>query len=197
MLRRIISPRREPDEDYVSWVRRATRIAEEVATAAGMRCWVRQYLYAKWQWAGHVARMVNYRQDSWAAVATFWRDANWKADYIRGSVLHSCRPLRSRAGRWSRWEDAIHAFCVHTNIENWRLKAQDKGSWSGLADNFVDWARKWFFKWVLSVLGRWGGHQPCFHRPLCDRVTFNLQPSTFECLLSGSEYRKIPGLLQW
>jgi len=94
--------------------------------------------------------MVNYCQDSWAAVATFRRDGNWKADYLQGYVLHSCRPLRSRAGCWSRLEDAIQAFCVHNKIEDWRHKAQDKGSLSGLADSFADWEVCWAAEVAIS-----------------------------------------------
>ena len=56
MLRRFAGPSRRTGEDWVPWVRRATRVAEEAAKAAGVKSWVHQHLLAKWRWAGHVAR---------------------------------------------------------------------------------------------------------------------------------------------
>jgi hypothetical protein len=132
MMRRFAAPARLPDEEWVPWIRRATRIAVRNAEAAGVKSWVHQHLLAKWRWAGHVSRMAAYRDNSWAYIATFWRDAQWTADNARGSLLFSSRPLRSRAGRWSRWEDEIVRYCA-----DWRNIAGNKQDWSKRADAFM------------------------------------------------------------
>ena len=137
MLRRFAAPRRGTDEDFVIWIRRATHIAVDAATSAGVGCWVRDHLKAKWLWAGHVARMSEYREESWAFKATFWRNAEWKRNFEIGSPLHSLRPLRSRAGRWTRWEDQIVKFCESKGIDNWARCAADKTEWSEMASAFA------------------------------------------------------------
>ena len=56
MLRRAAGVGRQPNEDYVDWIIRATRKAESTATISGVRDWYKAHLAAKWSWAGHVAR---------------------------------------------------------------------------------------------------------------------------------------------
>ena len=98
---------------------------------------MKAHLKAKWLWAGHVARMSEYREESWAFKTTFWRDAEWERNFERGSPLHSLRPLRSRAGRWTRWEDEIVKFCERKHIGNWARCAADKNEWSEMASAFA------------------------------------------------------------
>ena len=57
LLRRFAGPRRKPDEDYLTWIRRATLIVDRNARDAGCECWLKQYLTKKWHWAGKIARM--------------------------------------------------------------------------------------------------------------------------------------------
>ena len=47
MLRKMVGPRRRPDDDYISWIKRATKIADEKARAAGVQCWCEAFLNAK------------------------------------------------------------------------------------------------------------------------------------------------------
>ena len=134
MLRRFAGPRRMPDEDYVTWIRRSTRAAVIAAASAGVKCWVDAHLRAKWLWAGHVSRMGGYCKESWTFKTTFWRDAEWKRDYEPGGFLYSARPLRSRAGRWTRWEDEIvRAFAARSD-GRWRGGAADKKAWNSMAE---------------------------------------------------------------
>ena len=137
MLRRFAAPSRQTGEDWVHWIRRATKIAEANATAAGIKSWVQQHLEAKWRWAGHIARMGNYRKESWAFKATFWRGYAWRVENAFGSEFFSSRPLRSRAGRWSRWEDQIATFCASIGEENWMMLANDKEEWEGKRTEFA------------------------------------------------------------
>ena len=138
MLRRFAGPRRQTDEDFLTWIRRSTRAAVEAAAAAGVRCWVKEHLRAKWSWAGHLGRMGQYRPTSWAFRSTFWRDAAWKRDFDRGQLLHSVRPLRSRAGRWNRWEDEIVRGSRQLDVETWASKCTDKKWWDENALAFAD-----------------------------------------------------------
>ena len=138
MLRRFAGPRRQTGEDYVTWIRRSTRAAEASAKSAGVGCWVKEHLKAKWSWAGHLARMSQYLRDSWAFKTTFWRDSAWKHEHAAGTILHSIRPLRSRPGRWLRWEDeVVHGFEL---LESgaWRVSAAGRESWNDKAGLFAD-----------------------------------------------------------
>jgi len=47
LLRRFVGPRRKPNEDYLTWIRRATPIADALARQAGCECWLKQYLQQK------------------------------------------------------------------------------------------------------------------------------------------------------
>ena len=120
MLRKFAAPRRATGEDWITWVRRATRIATERAGRAGVKSWVQQHLCAKWQWAGHIARMGSYRPESWAFKTTFWRAMDWKANNGPGSAYYHLRPLRARPGRWRRWEDEVGRYCLSMVFEDWR-----------------------------------------------------------------------------
>eukprot|EP00973_Karenia_brevis_P036586 5043515-Karenia_brevis.AAC.1 len=48
-------------EDYVTWIRRATHIAENATAKAGIEDWVVLQRRWKWRWAGHVARRPDNR----------------------------------------------------------------------------------------------------------------------------------------
>ena len=136
MLRRFAGPRRLPEEDFIPWIRRSTKIATEAATSAGVNCWVEDHLRSKWRWAGHLARMREYRPDSWAVKATFWRDSAWKADYGPGGRLFHVRPLRARAGRWNRWEDEIAEHYHRMHPGAWTDMANDKEAWNEMCSSF-------------------------------------------------------------
>ena len=142
MLRKFAAPRRTTGEEWVSWVRRATRIATDRANCAGVKSWVQQHLETKWRWAGHVARMEHYRPDSWAFKATTWRDLGWKIEHGPGSESYSLRPLRARPGRWRRWEEEIGRYCASIGVKDWRLLAGDKSKWHGAATDFAHWIWK-------------------------------------------------------
>ena len=60
MLRRITGTKRGGTEDYVTWIKRATKQAEATADAAHVRGWSTTHFHMKWSWAGHVARRSAY-----------------------------------------------------------------------------------------------------------------------------------------
>ena len=85
--------------------------------------------------------MSAYRSDSWALKATFWRDLRWQSETLADAEFFSSRPLRSRAGRYRRWETEIASFCATLNAD-WTVLAADKELWSKLAADFTTWVWK-------------------------------------------------------
>ena len=131
MLRRMVGPKRRPDEDYVSWIKRATKVAETKARKANVLCWVEAFLKAKWRWAGKIGIMPT---DRWARRVTTWRDNAWWNTQSKGIV--SC-PIRSRPGRFVRWEDDLVAFAAEKNWESWFKAAADPEVWGAHEKEYV------------------------------------------------------------
>jgi len=127
MVRKIVAVRRKPDEEYVSWMKRATNRARQEAADAGVADWQKQHLMAKWRWAGHVARMPG---DRWALKISSWR-SEYKGDKSWN------RPLRFRPGAFARWEKDLDRFCASGGCENWWEKASNKLEWKVLESDFV------------------------------------------------------------
>eukprot|EP00973_Karenia_brevis_P005588 763181-Karenia_brevis.AAC.1 len=61
MLRAIAGPKRQKDEEYLSWIVRATDLAEARAREAGVQCWLMSHLQSKWKWAGRILQMDSNR----------------------------------------------------------------------------------------------------------------------------------------
>lgn len=135
MLRRMVGIRRRPDEDYVSWIKRATTAAEDHARMAGAECWVRGYLRRKWQWAGRIARMD---KDRWAIKVTAWRAADWSSWQLVGASAYGARPIRSRPGHYQRWETELCRFMGHLGGHLWQDMADNSDMWQSQAEHFVD-----------------------------------------------------------
>ena len=133
MLRRIVKTPREPDSDYISWLRDATHKAENLANQASVRDWVRAHHEMKWSWAGHVSRRSS---SSWVWKTTMWRDSYWQA-LVQGC---SSRPLRPSRRRWIRWEDPLQRYCKENAVGAWTTLAEDRSAWFELLRMFSSWA---------------------------------------------------------
>ena len=79
MLRQIAGPGRQPDEEYVDWVIRATSVARTIAQDAGIRFWQANHLKSKWHWAGHVCRMGD---EGVAKRSTKWEGSEWRRQAV-------------------------------------------------------------------------------------------------------------------
>ena len=132
MLRRFLAPARQAGENWIDWVKRATRVAERIARECNVRSWVDDHLAAKWRWAGHLARMCITSRSGLPAKMTFWMDSEWRYYQVSNARGFSARPRRRRSGRWCRWEDEIYDFC-----NSWKLKAQDRDAWAQLQTPFM------------------------------------------------------------
>ena len=100
MVRKIVGtkPARMTDEqgeasleDYVLWIKRATRKAEEALAKHSVPCWVEESYRRKYRWAGHVARRDDER---WSRQVLCWKPVGVRAQG---------RPL-------TRWSDALNKF---------------------------------------------------------------------------------------
>ena len=120
MLRRIVSSARGTDEDYVTWIRRATHKAANLASKAGVRDWVQSHYRCKWHWAGHVARRP---PTAWVYQVTTWRDSNWQK---LTAELNVARPLRPMRRRWMKWEDVLRRFCAVSTPTPWTEAAENR-----------------------------------------------------------------------
>ena len=96
MLWTIVAPRRAPNEDWIDWVKRATRKARTFADSAGIRWWLAAHNTAKLKWA---RRVVNGGQQTWAWHTLTWRDSMWQAIVDRTSKRYV---KLSRKGPWTR-----------------------------------------------------------------------------------------------
>ena len=74
MLRRMIGPKRFEGEQWVAWIKRATRKVVLQADQCKVRNWTRAHAMMKWSWAGHVARK-SALTGVWTV--TTWRDSDW------------------------------------------------------------------------------------------------------------------------
>ena len=139
MLRRFAARRRQTEEDWIGWIKRSTHEAEAAAEAAGCKCWTSQYLATKWLWAGKVSCMGGLRPESWAYILTRWRDSRWRADNGPGTDSFSNRPLRSRPGRWSRWDNELATFCETNGLGEWSAQALEPETWMELKQDFLNY----------------------------------------------------------
>jgi len=132
MLRSVVGVRRKTSfgedgqavlEEWVPWMRRATRQAEIVRDAFAMPDWVDEVARRRFRWAGHVARRCAGR---WNKVVLEW----------------SLNGIRAQGRPLTRWSDQLNKF--FTGLENvpvgsatWMSKAQDREQWKSLEDVFV------------------------------------------------------------
>ena len=128
----MVGPKRQPEEEYVVWIKRATRVAEEKARKAKVPSWGDAYLQAKWRWAGKIANMCSTR---WARKVTEWRDHVWWKDQSPGTI--AC-PTRSRPGRYRRWEDDLVKYSQSKGWESWLEIAKDVHTWSSFENDFIN-----------------------------------------------------------
>ena len=136
-LRRMVGPRRRPDEDYVSWIQRATRSAVACARNAGVRLWQDECQKRKWTWAGHVARMDF---DRLAKRGMRWRDSEWWSLECQ-FYPPQLRPQRPHRTRWFRWEDELRRYAAKAGWPSWLDKAHDGKLWLSHCQDFIRMSR--------------------------------------------------------
>ena len=111
-------------EDYVHWMKRATRKAEEAMAKHSVPCWVKESYRRKYRWAGHVARRDDGR---WSRQVLCWSPVGLRAQG---------RPL-------TRWSDPLNKFFDSVSAAvgqciDWMSVAQDREEWKQYETHFVD-----------------------------------------------------------
>ena len=112
-------------EDWVSWIKRATHIADEELQKANVTDWVREQRSRYWDFAGRIASCKDSRRSH--AIL------NWIPE---GGFRNVGSPRK-------RWKDDISAFCSSTSEEycsEWFVLAQDAETWNSFKDNFIQWS---------------------------------------------------------
>ena len=130
MMRTIIGCRRlvvnEEMEDWIQWMQRATRKAEEVMEEHGVPDRVSEVHRRKFEWAGHIARR---------------HDGRW----TREILMFSAKGSRSRKRPLTRWTDSLHKFFssmygaspAEDNLP-WMALAEDRDLWKMLQPDYVN-----------------------------------------------------------
>ena len=110
-------------EDWVQWIRRATKIAWNFREKFGIPDWVDEIALRKFRWAGHVAR----REDGkWTKALLEWT--------VEGCRSHG-RPV-------TRWSDSLNKFfskLAGRRVGNayWMHVAKDRDEWIKLEKEYV------------------------------------------------------------
>ena len=113
---------RVPEEDWIDYIKRATRTAEDLAAQHGLKSWVELQRQKQWTLAGRVASAIDRRWSN--------QILNWKSWF---RVL-PCRP----AGRpRKRWDDNITQFAGGSWVET----AQDSCLWLALSQGYMEFRR--------------------------------------------------------
>ena len=128
MLRTMLGPARMQNEEYIPWIKRATKIAEARAREGGIKCWISTHLQMKWRWASKISNMPDER---WAKRTILWRDSVWQLE----NGTSSSRPMRSRSGNMMRWENELRRFAEYRNLGNWQFLSPEE--WSSNEEAFV------------------------------------------------------------
>ena len=117
MLRTMLAPARQPEETWVDYIQRSTRLIEAHAAQSGHCSWEILPKSRKWKFAGEISRS---NVGKWSTRLLSWRP------------FFRCMPYR-RAGRpVTRWTDDLEKLAGG----NWRATAQDENAWMILAHGF-------------------------------------------------------------
>ena len=117
MLRSMLCKHRRPDEDWIDFVRRATKESEASAQSGGARDWVILCSERKRSFAGKTARC---NIGKWST-----RLLNWKPWF-------RTVPFRLVGRPHTRWDGCFEKLAGG----NWTEHAQDEGTWMALASHF-------------------------------------------------------------
>ena len=119
MLRWMIRTARAHDEDWVTYIKRATHTSEELASSLGSVRWVVLQRKRKWQFAGK------------AAVQS---DGRWSRRLLGWRPWFRCLPRRDIGHPVKRWDDDISSLAGGDWI---REAARDK-VWQAALSGFID-----------------------------------------------------------
>ena len=133
MLRKIVWFRQGPEEDWLTWIQRATLKTLDIADKTKVRKWIAFHYKRKWMWGGHVARSSYH---SWLHQVTTWHDSSWQSSMLE---LGGHRALRPSTRRWMKWEDPLRRFCASSGLPQWTVLACRREEWLNCMSAFCKW----------------------------------------------------------
>ena len=71
---------------------------------------------------------------TWLWKTTVWRDSAWEAMVI------GLRPVRSRAGPWTRWVNKVEGYAAEFGLGEWKFAATDRKKWEQETLEFAQWS---------------------------------------------------------
>ena len=114
-------------ENWVDWIRRATREAEAKMQQAGLESWTTMHRRRKWQWAHRIATQ---EQDRWTARIIRWQPQ-----------IHSKRLVKRKQSRLRRrWDVDIQQYlqtALGHNAEHWQHLAKNADAWYNLQKGYT------------------------------------------------------------
>ena len=122
-------------EPWPDFIKRATRIAEELASKFNIQDWTTQYLRRKWRWSRRIAQQSH---DRWSWVVSHWEP---QLNDKRPRNRHSSRPRK-------RWDDDINEFLQTTDhrrddtTQCWQNLAVNSVLWTKLEDKFIEYMQQ-------------------------------------------------------
>ena len=114
-------------ENWVDWMKRATRASEECMSQFGVPDWVEEVHRRKFRWAGHVSRR---------------HDGRWTREVLTWSASGS----RTQGRPKLRWTDGLNSFfnrsmglATNTGAGNmlWMAVAEDRERWQAVEDEYI------------------------------------------------------------
>ena len=117
MLRMMLSPRRQPEEDWIDYVQRSTAHVEALSTKHGYQDWLTTQRSRKWRFVGKV---VTDTCGKWSTRLLSWRP--W----------FRTLPARNVGRPKLRWAHDLEHYCGG----DWQERAADKALWIILRDGY-------------------------------------------------------------
>ena len=130
-----LAAKEEEDEDgsqyelepWTDFLKRVTHLAEERATAAGLREWLTTWRSRQWRWA---QKVVRDDRNKWSQIVLQWQP---QLHASRSSARAQSRPKK-------KWSDEIHGYLNNLGVSQpWEDLAQDSDIWSELEAGFLKW----------------------------------------------------------
>ncbi len=114
-------------ELWSDFLNRATHVAEERASAAGLQEWLTMWRTGQWRWA---RKVVTDGRKKWSHTALQWCP----------QVHASKSSFRAQARPKKRWTDDVQGYLSDLGItQPWEELAQMGDMWAGLEPGFLTW----------------------------------------------------------
>ena len=129
------------EEDWIEYIKRSTRKAEEQMKKANIPCWIETHRWMKWRMAMRIASLPEER---WLRITAEWNPG-----------IDNCIKTNRSVGRQRKgWEDEINEF-IQTeetaeskgndlnNNDTWLQQAKQQKEWKAKEEEFAKSRQQW------------------------------------------------------